>query len=741
MAYNIGPVLSVKGEQEYGRAMKAVRETMKYVKAEAAAATSVYDKNEKSVDALTTTNSNLKKALDVQRQAVKAAEDALANMRENGVDPSSTAYKSMEANLNNAKATMNATEREIRDNEKALKGLAEETETTDKKQIQFAETLKKVGEVAGKTVVVAAKAAAAAIAAISAAAIGAAKAIWDMGKEAGEYADYMLTFSQTLGLSVETLQEYEYAARFVDVEMDVLARGLSRVTRAIGAAVKQEEDHIDILGGLKVAIRGTSGELLSGEEIFYSIIDTIGELTNATEREVAAQEIFGKSYQDLQPLINAGSQSIRDYAAEARAAGLIMSEEVMGSLGDFDDAMQRIDARFLSLKRGIAVTFLPSLESAANGIADIISTISTAFSDGIQPEDIRTIGNKISTMLLDGLKGIAQFIPEAVEVLSATLSEVIRIAVELLPEVLPILADGAMQLLSSLIDTVLENAEKIGNLAADLVIMFVEFLAENLPSIIEAGVMILTTLALGISERLPDLIPVIVDAILTITDALIDNLDILIPATLAIILALVDGLIKALPKLIEYTPKIIIAIADELVKNLPAIIMTGVKVMNSLHEGLIRELPNVLAWATQINDWIAEKIREGIYALFNVGAELISGLWQGIQSQWAPLISGVADLGNSLVNTFKGVFGIASPSKVFAELGGFMADGLGIGFKDAMKGVSTQISAAIPIKLPKMQSGGGLTINVHMTGGTPEAGRQIGSEIARQLRYRGVLYA
>ena len=123
MGYNIGPTIAIKGEQEYQRAMNAVRQNMKYIKAEAATLTSEYNKNDKSVESLTAANKGLRMAQEQQQKAVKDTQAALERMKEEGVDESSEAYKAMKANLDNATAALNTTKREIEDNEKAIKEL------------------------------------------------------------------------------------------------------------------------------------------------------------------------------------------------------------------------------------------------------------------------------------------------------------------------------------------------------------------------------------------------------------------------------------------------------------------------------------------------------------------------------------------------------------------------------------------------------------------------------------------
>ena len=133
MGYNIGPTIAVKGEKEYATAMKNIRAEMKQVKAAAEAATSAYSANDRSIKALVTRNNELKKAYDVQEKAVKAAEDVLARYRENGIDPTSKAYKDMETNLNYAKAALNRTARELEENGNVMKRVGENAELAGKK--------------------------------------------------------------------------------------------------------------------------------------------------------------------------------------------------------------------------------------------------------------------------------------------------------------------------------------------------------------------------------------------------------------------------------------------------------------------------------------------------------------------------------------------------------------------------------------------------------------------------------
>ena len=79
-----------------------------------------------------------------------------------------------------------------------------------------------------------------------------------------------------------------------------------------------------------------------------------------------------------------------------------------------------------------------------------------------------------------------------------------------------------------------------------------------------------------------------------------------------------------------------------------------------------------------------------------VGGNLLKGLWQGISDAGAWLWNQISGFFGGIVDGIKNFFGIHSPSKLFANLGGFMAEGLGEGFGDEMKAVSKDMQNAIP---------------------------------------------
>ena len=110
-------------------------------------------------------------------------------------------------------------------------------------------------------------------------------------------------------------------------------------------------------------------------------------------------------------------------------------------------------------------------------------------------------------------------------------------------------------------------------------------------------------------------------------------------------------------------------------------------------------LPTFLEFALQMIGTLATGIAQAFANLggemVNAGANLLHGLWEGISSAASWLWEKVTGWASGLIDGIKGFFGIHSPSTVFAEIGGNMADGVGVGFGDSMEGVSSDMTAAM----------------------------------------------
>lgn len=78
-----------------------------------------------------------------------------------------------------------------------------------------------------------------------------------------------------------------------------------------------------------------------------------------------------------------------------------------------------------------------------------------------------------------------------------------------------------------------------------------------------------------------------------------------------------------------------------------------------------------------------------------IGKNIVGGIKSGITEAWGALKATVGKLTDGLVKGVKGILGIKSPSKVFAEIGGYMAEGLGVGWENEFGGIKSKIESGL----------------------------------------------
>ena len=176
---------------------------------------------------------------------------------------------------------------------------------------------------------------------------------------------------------------------------------------------------------------------------------------------------------------------------------------------------------------------------------------------------------------------------------------------------------------------------------------------------------------------------------------LLENLPSIVAAGMDLIIALVSGILDNIDMLIDCVLEMVDVIVDKLIDNLPKLIDGGIRLIAALANGLIRAIPNLVSKIPQIISSIVKGLISGIPAIFDVGENIVEGLWNGIKSMGSWVSGKVKDFFGGIVGGVKDFLGIHSPSKVFAGIGGFMAEGLGEGFDDQFKSVKKDIENSI----------------------------------------------
>ena len=323
----------------------------------------------------------------------------------------------------------------------------------------------------------------------------------------------------------------------------------------------------------------------------------------------------------------------------------------------------------------------------------IISSLMNALSESL-PQLI-TIGLNLLQMLVDG---ILQALPLLIEQVPVIIDGIMNALVSQLPQIISV----GLDLITKLFDGILQALPVLIDQLPTIINGIINVLLAALPQIIQTGVQLLTALTENLPVILDHLINSIDSIISNLIDALIDNLPAIAEAGIDLFMALIKNLPKILIAIGGAVAKLVAKIWITLASKAPQMAKKGFEFIMSLFS----KLPEML---TDIGKSIGDIIQSIVDAfasnpLVEVGQNLIKGLWQGINDMKDWIIGLITGFANGVVDKIKDIFGIHSPSKVFAEIGSFLAQGLGVGWEDAIPDVQKSIEDDLNFSVGKLST-------------------------------------
>lgn len=385
---NINTKFTLSGEKEYKQAISEIGSGMKVLDSEMRKVTSAYAQNADSVEALGAKNDVLERKILTQTEKIEYLKAALQQSAEKYGEADKRTMQ-WQASLNNAEADLNSLNNQVDENKQKIADSGKEMGNlgdvvnglTSKLGIQLPDGMKSSMNAMG-SLDAQSLALAGGFAAVAAAIVKAEKAMISMTKESAAFADNIITLSMQTGQSTEQLQEFSYATELIDVSVDTLQGSLTKLTNNMQDTMNGTGNAKASFDELGVSVtNAVDGSMRSANDVFYETIDALGQVKNETERDAMAMDIFGRSAQDLNPLIIQGSKTLKAYADEAHNMGYVLDDEALSALGAVDDAYQRLQKTQEGVKNQLAVEFAPYLEEFYGDVTTMVKDGGKAIKD------------------------------------------------------------------------------------------------------------------------------------------------------------------------------------------------------------------------------------------------------------------------------------------------------------------------------------------------------------------------
>ena len=491
MATTIGPKIGIDGEKEYRAEINNIIQQGKTLDAQMRAVAASFDAQAGSEEAAAKQSDLLNQRIEAQREYVAKLADMVAKSAEQTGENSSQTLKWKEA-LANAETQLATLESTADDSGEEVEDLGEEMVQAGQGAIALGDMIK--AHVIGEAIISGVKDLANGIKEVG-------KAMVATVKDSAAYADEILTLSTNTGLGTDTLQEFQYMAELTDTSLDTITGSLTKLTKNMASAKTGTGAASDAFAALGVSVTDSTGELRSNEDVFYDVIDALGRMDNATERDATAMAIFGKSAQDLNSLIAVGADGIAAYAQEAHDVGYVLDSETLGSLGAADDAFRRLDNMVTAAKNNLGAALAPAVTDVAE---QMLTTFTPAIEDviGGLAEIFSGDSDKGIGMITEGVGQVAEAIagrmPEFITLGSNILMAIVQAVIENLPQLL----QSGGQIVGQLIAGLVRMIPELLRQAPSLVMAVVEGLKAAWPEIIAAGGALIQQFGSGLRDWL-----------------------------------------------------------------------------------------------------------------------------------------------------------------------------------------------------------------------------------------------
>lgn len=286
-------------------------------------------------------------AIDETAKSAETLRARLAFLEQSG-NADTTAYKKLQT--------------ELAQTELRAQQLEQQLENINK--IKFDAIAKNVSEVGN-----AISAAGRALTPFSTAAAGAITGLGALGVSAASTGAEIDDLSNQFGVSAETIQEWQYVASQLGVDVEYFNRALIRMRAAmVDLSSGKTSAATEALSALGLEM----SQFNSYEEMFDGVMNALAGVEDETLQAAYANEIFGdRIANQMLPYLNAGTEEIAKFKEEFAGMSSLTNEQVK-ALAELDDTFNLLKQSIQYVGLQIGASLQPLLQSLANVINNSI---------------------------------------------------------------------------------------------------------------------------------------------------------------------------------------------------------------------------------------------------------------------------------------------------------------------------------------------------------------------------------
>lgn len=489
--------------------------------------------------------------------------------------------------------------------------------------------------------------------------------------------------SQKIGISAKAYQEWDAVLQHSGSSISAMQGAMKKLTSEAASG----SDAFQKLGISQEEALG-----MSQEDLFGRVIEGLQGMEGGTERAALAQELLGRSAQEMAALLNTSAEDTQAMKDRVNELGGVMSDDAVKSAAAYQDALQDMQTAIAGFGRGLVGDFLGPFTEIMDGI----TTIFSGDAEG-------GVGK-----IVEGISGIGEAIVNGVPELAAHASELVTGVIGAIAEGMPEFVAQGTEMVTNAATGFIEGLPEMITSAGELVTQVINYLMENGPQLLEQGVQMVAQVAGGIVQNLPEIVGAIA-------------------AVAAQILASIG-------------------------EHYPDMLQKGMELLGQVLTGIINAIPEIPGKVLEVANSIKDEF--GKFDWLAIGKNVVEGIAQGISDFGDKIITAALNAAKGAFDGVKKFFGIASPSKLMRdEIGAYIPAGIALGIEDnlglvtdAMDDLSAAATGTISANVRGVSAVGAygaVTVNVYGAPGQDERiiAQRVADIINAQVSSRRAVYA
>lgn len=417
--------------------------------------------------------------------------------------------------------------------------------------------------------------------------------------EAGDAIDKN---SQKLGISAQAYQEWGFILQHTGADISALKGSMRTLSNTIVDAGNGSKSANEKLSALGLSVKDLNG--LSQEDQLSLVVSRLQGMENGAERASVANDILGRSAQELAPLLNTSAEDTEAMRQSLHDLGGVMDDEAVQASAHFEDALLDMNTAMDGVKRQAFEDFMPSMSTVMEGVALMVSGDSGA--------GLAKIGS-----------GVAEFAKTMI-------------------------TKGA-EIVKNLVEGIVLQLPELVTQGITMVIEFIDTIGEQLPEFVEQGKEIIKKLVKGFIDYLPNLISTLATGLINLIGTIAKNLPKFLKAGIELLGEIGAGIVRAIPGLVSRIPSIFSSVITA-IKNID-----WLSIGSNIISGIIQGLKNMGGSLVEAGKEVLGGFKDSILSFFGihspsrwardmVGANIMLGITEGMEDNTDLVDGALADI-------------------------------------------------------------------------------------------------